>query len=185
MLQDEKYFPYATGTKIKAIMKTTWGMSLKEIERVNPGKLNQSLNFSMFDFPKFNFHNQNRIKYYKSENINLWGYYPELTYDFFDDQLFSYTLVGDVYEKEKFDSLVQFIFFSKSCKPLNELVINFKKELSIKNDSMNNNFHNICWRDSTLIIYNNSNNTFSIEAFYYPIYQNIKYNSELEQESIF
>ncbi len=40
------------------------------------------------------------------DNMNFWTADTELTYDFFDDRLFRYRLLGEIFNQIEFDSIV-------------------------------------------------------------------------------
>ena len=176
-LKKEKLFFYATGNNKKAILNSTWNMTFQEIERVNKCKLKEQYTFVMFEQGINTLLNTDRIKYKKIDALNLWGYNAELTYEFFDNRLFRYTLIGKVDSPIIFDSIVG-----------NNIGVKFNKNT---NDSIK--FENTVVKDSVTIIFKQFDITnaeteiehrFIIEGTYLPILNEILQVAKKDRKSI-
>src|SRR3990167_8511546 len=80
---------YATGTRDKAFLKSTWEMSKKEVERANQTELKStsSLHCGLVNWEK----RTNKVSCYKTD-IHLFGQSTEVTYYFFDNKFYEYDL---------------------------------------------------------------------------------------------
>jgi hypothetical protein len=106
-LQEESLFMCAKGSDTKAFINSTWGMSIKEVERANGCKLNKDVSQIAFVFDNFEMLlGTGRIKSKESCKINIWGVNREVDYDFFDNQLFRVKIYDDILDKALIDSMV-------------------------------------------------------------------------------
>ena len=169
---------YKTGIEKKAILNSTWNMSSKEIERANNVKLRDNNMILFFEPVLEMILDHSRISSKKGEAINLWSYSAELTYDFFDDRLFRYTLMGQAGYPDVFDSVA-----------LLNLGIVFGNFIP---DSTQ--YKGKFIKDSVLVEYCQFNiadkedapeNHFVIEVSYQPIYYEIIRTAKENQNSIF
>lgn len=177
-LREEKLFIYKNGTDKKAILNSTWNMLWKEIERANQCKLKDGLTFTFFE-PGLNaLLDEKRITAKQIDEINLWTYSAELDYDFFDDRLFRYRLLGKVYEPNEFDSVAI-------------------KNLSLSYGTFIKDSTQYCgkfFKDSISVEYRQfdmdskeqeKEHRFLIEVTYLPTFNEIVRTAEKEQQSIF
>ena len=85
---------FATGTKEKAFLNTTWRMSPKEVERATGLTLlemtddERKMNQLFHDLYGPHIMNKNRFQELKQKNLFLWGMDAEVEYSFFDNQLY-------------------------------------------------------------------------------------------------
>src|SRR6266446_6724451 len=85
---------FATGTKEKAFLNTTWRMSPKEVERATGLTLlemtddERKMNHLLRDLYGPHIMNKNRFRELKQKNLSLWGMDAEVEYSFFDNQLY-------------------------------------------------------------------------------------------------
>lgn len=107
-LKDERLLFYKRGTDEKAILNATWRMSVKEVERSLNYKLTDGIFYGrIFTGEPFkNLKDINRVSNKDGKNIIIGGENYEVQYDFFDDQLFQITLLKEVLNKEKTDSII-------------------------------------------------------------------------------
>ena len=117
---------YATGTKEKAFINATWGMSPLEIERANNISLKPGLTFFMLisKDKKFQYPKVIHMDRYKSldevQEINLWGFDTKVNYAFFDNRLFEYTLNIYGYNLNKLHEKVSSELIKKFGNGINE-----------------------------------------------------------------
>jgi hypothetical protein len=97
-LSENNFFIYATGTKDKAFLNTTWKMSPREIERANKTSLSSSESLLLFT-PEVT--NKSRFKALVQKNAYLWGRLVQVEYSFFDDMLYEYYISLTAYDLEK------------------------------------------------------------------------------------
>lgn len=177
-LKVEKLFFYKTGTDKKAILNSTWNMSAKEVERANKTKLDDEYTFVLFDDELNKLLDPDRITAKINKTMNLWAHTSELTYDFFDDRLFRYRLIGQVDEPAKFDSIVKHNLYERYG------------DIKRNNDKFGGTF----LKDSVFVKYSQfdvdgKNNTlehrFLIEVTYQPLFIEISKVARAEQSSIF
>jgi len=85
---------FATGTKEKAFLNTTWRMSPKEVERASGSSLlemtddERELDHIVRKVYGPHIMNENRFQKLKQKNFSLWGMDAEAEYSFFDNQLY-------------------------------------------------------------------------------------------------
>ena len=96
-IQQNKYFWFATGTRNKAILNTTWKMSPQEISRVNKTYLVKSDRLILFAPDVVD---QKRIKKLVQKDVFLWGHRTEIVYVFFDEMLYEYYIGITLYDKD-------------------------------------------------------------------------------------
>ena len=107
-LMSERLLIYAKGSDQKAILNSTWQMSIKEVERANNCKLTERAVPSpdqFFGELKYII-DQGRFISKKGCVLNIWGNDREVIYDFFDDQLFRIWIVDEVFNKQEEDSII-------------------------------------------------------------------------------
>lgn len=172
--KEENLFIYETGMDKKAILNSTWNMSFKEVERANKIKLKKGISFASFDAGLNKLLDLNRITAKKTEDFNLWAFNSELNYDFFDNRLFRYSLIGEVYNSAEFDSIA---------------VTNLKKKYGemLKGGMQ---YGGSFLKDSVSVEYsqfdieNEKEHRFLIKVTFLPIFNEITKKSENEQNSI-
>jgi len=176
--KNEKLFYYKKGTNKKAILNTTWNMSYKEVERANNCKLKEGFTFTFWEPGLNNLLDQKRITAKEVKEINLWTFNAELSYSFFDDRLFRFTLLGETYNPNKFDSIA-----------IANLELTYGK---IIKDSTR--FDGKFLKDSIFVEYRQfdiesneqkQEHRFLIEVTYQPIFNEIVRIAKKEQQSIF
>ena len=181
-LKAERLFIYATGSDEKAILNSTWKMSIKEIERANNCKLTEDAVPSpdeILDDLKYII-DHGRFVSKKGCDINIWGYDREVIYDFFDDQLFRIRILDNVFNKQEEDSLI---------------VSNLKEKFGNFNKSKDDNYGGTFSTTSVNVDYRQFSYTrdeankivdrLIITLTYKPLYEQIKATSEKEQKNIF
>ena len=100
-LADNNRFIYATGTKDKAFLNSTWKMSPHEVERAN----HATLTFAppapwdiVGGWPSVI--DKTRYKELVQSNVVLWGYDVKVSYYFFDNWLHAYSVSFSVYDSD-------------------------------------------------------------------------------------
>jgi hypothetical protein len=98
-LKNNNLWFYATGTKDKAFLDSTWKMSYKEVERANNTILGMYEDpFVALGEPAIT--NPKRFTEYIQYNLFLWGFPAEVHYTFFDNMLYEYYITLAVYDVE-------------------------------------------------------------------------------------
>jgi hypothetical protein len=181
-LKTERLFIYAKGSDQKAILNSTWQMSVKEVERVNNCELTEDAVPSpdevlgdlkyIIDY--------RRLLSKKGCDINIWGNDREVIYDFFDDQLFRIRIFDNVFNRREEDSII---------------VSNLKEKFGTFNKSKDDNFGGTFSNSSVNVEYrqfsytsdgeNKTVDRLIISLTYKPLYEQIKMISEKDQKNIF
>lgn len=178
-LKKERLLIYSKGTNEKAFLNATWKMSIKEVERANGCGLTKGISFAVIE-PELNkILDLKRFVSKKSCEINIWGADREVSYDFFDDQLFRVRIYDDILNQGEIDSLIV-----QSLEPKYGEIIR----------SENNKYAGKFMTDEVEIDYNQWEydneegkkvKRFRIEITYKPLINEIKSISEKEQNNIF
>lgn len=105
-LKEERLFIYAKGTKEKAFLNATWKMSVREVERANNCNLTHEFNLFVIDPDLNKILDLNRFESKEGCEVNIWGNDREISYDFFDDQLFRVRIYDNILNKREVDSLI-------------------------------------------------------------------------------
>lgn len=102
-LKSNNYWIYATGTNERAIIKATWRMSPREIERANNIVLSylsaEEMNFSRLFGPDLM--DKTRLTERIQSDISLYGYPARIRYSFFDNKLYAYSATLSTTEEDK------------------------------------------------------------------------------------
>jgi hypothetical protein len=178
-LKTEKLYFYETGTDKKAILNSTWNMSQKEVERANNTNLKEGFTLAFLEKGLNGLLSSQRITSQEStETINLWTEDATISYEFFDDRLFRYWLVGKTLNKHFFDSTA-----------IRNLELSYGK---IKRDTTL--YGGSFFKDSVSVKYSQfdietkekrQEHRFVIEVTYSPIFNEIIRTANKEQNSIF
>ena len=181
-LEDNKMLFYATGTKSKAFINSTWEMSPQEIERSNKIKL-QPVKYDLLpisplyedDYPAV--FNSKRYKTLFNEDLKLWGFPARIEYAFFDNKLFEYTIIIKTYDHQKINNLI-YSSISKKYK----LIEDPKKPNYIKSQFWKNNdikiYYWLSQKEDKLYVA-------GLKFSYLPMFGKMKAISLKEQEEIF
>jgi hypothetical protein len=181
-LKAERLFIYAKGSDQKAVLNSTWQMSIREVERANDCKLTEDAVPSPDEVLcglKYIIDHK-RFVSKKGCDLNIWGNDREVIYDFFDDQLFNIRILDNVFNKQEEDSII---------------VSNLKEKFGNFNKSKDDNFGGTFSTTYVNVAYQQFNYTSAdanktvdrliITLTYKPLYEQIKATSENEQKNIF
>lgn len=106
-------FKHYTGITEKALLNSRWGMSPSDIEHANHTLLEtdelRGLSL-LFEPPVLD---QNRFKFLKSSDTNLFGKQTTAYYTFFDDQLYRYIVIINISNKQLADDEILPLLISK------------------------------------------------------------------------
>ncbi len=101
-------WPYSTGSREKAFLNSTWGMQPAEIERANSTKLQRSDEWAFLRILTYpTFLSKERYRSLAQSDMNIWGHEARVEYGFFDDKLFTYTVLLEAYDLSQLKKEIQ------------------------------------------------------------------------------
>ncbi len=183
LINKDNYILNGNTINKKSIMNAYWNMPFKEVQRVNNCKFKIEIPFPN-DFYTSLINKDSYKAYLDCRTISLWSYNTEISYEFYNDRLCKYGIIGKVDNPVIFDSI--------AIKNLSLHYGKFKRSTTLVKGQTT--LKGCFLKDSVLVEYKqfdieNENkineHRFIIEVTYQPIYYEIKRKIEDDEKSIF